>query len=127
MGKGLLRFLVALGGAFSVVASSSTMAQSFQVTMFASKRNMVACATADMNWTRPWSLVVSGDTAIMSTSGSNAIALKKMTEGVYETTAYIGGDSVTFTSVIQAGRRSMKVVGKRLGCVWEGSAEPFTP
>jgi predicted aspartyl protease len=122
-----MRSLVALGGALCAMTSSSTMAQSFQVMMLASKRNMVACATADMNWTRTWSLVVSGDTATMSTSGANAITLKKTIEGVYETTAYIGGDSVTFTSVTQAGRRSMKVVGKRLGCVWEGSAEPFIP
>jgi len=122
-----MKLLLATVGALCAMPFVSAMAQTFEFTMFASKSNMVACATQDMSWGRPWNLIISGNSAIMSTAGSNSITLKKSQEGIYETTAFIGGDSVTFTAVTRTGGRSMKVVGKNLGCRWEGSLEPFTP
>ena len=99
--------------------SLPAFAQSYEVSLAASSRNMALCSAGDSTWAKKYKVDVAGDTATVS--GGTPVALKKVANGTYEATLSFGNTG-TFTVTFDASVRSLNVVNKTYGCTWEGKA-----
>lgn len=98
---------------------SIAQAQTFEISLSASSKNMSACSAGDSTWAKKYKVDVAGDAATVS--GGTAIPLKKTASGTYETVVSFG-NSGSFSIALDASVRFLKVVNKALGCTWEGKA-----
>jgi hypothetical protein len=113
MQRGLAIACVFVGFVFPAAA------QDIEITLMASSRNQAACATGDKTFVKKWSVAESRSTA--KVSGSTSVILKKGPDGVFAETARVANSTVVFTFVNNGPERTLKVVSRELGCVWQGT------
>lgn len=94
-------------------------AQSYEIGLIASSKNMMSCTSGDSNWVKKWQVTVAGNTA--SVSGGTPFTLTQEGQSsLYKTNFSFGGS--VFTASFDAKEKLLKIVSKNLGCTWEGKA-----
>jgi hypothetical protein len=104
---------------FLLSGPSIAQAQTFEIGLSPSAKNMASCNAGDSTWAKKWKAEIAGDNATVS--GGTQVPLKKASNGLYETTVSFG-NSGTFTISLNASERSLKILNKAYGCIWEGKA-----
>jgi hypothetical protein len=99
--------------------SFHAMAQGYDIGLAASAKNISGCAAGDSQWAKKYKVDIAGDVATVS--AGTAAQLKKVANGTYESVLTLG-NSGTFTVTLDPTSRSLKVVSKSYGCIWEGKA-----
>jgi hypothetical protein len=98
-----------------LLAAPTAMAQSMNVMLAASPKNISQCVPGDSVWGKKWTIAIEDQSATVS--GGTPIRLKKIQAGVYEDQLRVGSASFTITLT----DTQLRVVNKAYGCIWEGS------
>ncbi len=108
---------------FFSTLGTATLAQQSAEMMFrltAGDRNPSACQQVDAAMSRPQSVTIVGDTAVLKSNGGINGTAKQADPGVYKSKWTLA--NVTFDIEVNASTKTLTVAEPKLGCKWSGTS-----
>lgn len=106
-----------------ILAAGSALAQepaTYAFRLTASKSNVGTCKALDANMSRVHTLTVSGDKAVIASSGGVDDDMKAAGAGIYRTDFRLGRVGLVVVANVAKSPRTLVVTEPREGCRWSG-------